>query len=140
MAIGTRLLVIILSITIALTFGVPNLSIPDNSSVIGFFGYNYTYDNVTNTSYVDTSNANQTMNGIQIQTNETGITSGNANFFDRFTTFSGWLSRFTTNFFLAPVVALRSADAPEELILLVGIIWGVLWASAIASFIWRKDF
>jgi hypothetical protein len=141
MALGTKLLVILISISIALTLSGYNAGVNNADDMTGAFGFEYHY-NINNSSYdsLGTENIDRSVEGINVQTNQTGIVSGVTNFFDRYENVQGWLGK-VFSFFTAPIGVLQGIEGtPPALIMMVGIIWVILWGIAIASFIWRTPF
>jgi hypothetical protein len=130
MALGTKLLVILLAISTVLTLS--GYNDPDN--ITGQFGYDYNHT----TDSLNTSN-DKIKEGINTGAEQQGIIAGVTNFFDRYINVQGWVTK-VFSFITAPVGVLQSIEGtPQSLVFMVGGIWGVLWAVAIASFIWRKD-
>ena len=133
MGLGLRLLIILFSISIALSLS--GFVIDDSDNVPKYFGFDYNYSNGT----MNSSDINASQSGIIVNSNVTGISAGGISFFDRFENVVGWLEG-VADFFTAPIGVLRSQHAPDSVIFAVGTIWTMLWAIAIISFIWRKDF
>jgi len=130
MALGTKLLIILLAISTAITLSGYN----DPQNLTGQFGYDYNYAND-----ILNINENQTTQGVDINAEQPGIISGIVQFVDRYINIQGWISNIF-DFVTAPVGALRGCNAPDSLVFLVGGIWGVLWIIAIVSFIWKQPF
>lgn len=130
MALGTRLIVMLLAISVVITL----MGFSDPDGISGQFGveYNYTTDTTTQD--------NETMKAGISTTDEfsSNIFSGVANFFDRYINVARWIDKIFS-FITAPIGLMRSVQAPEPIIFLVGGIWTAMWGIAIASFIWRKD-
>lgn len=135
-ALGTKLFIILLSISIVLT--IAGYTQAQSDQIADYIGLDYSYSNVTNTSSLNTSAVNTTSGLISIQANNTGITAGITNFFDRFENVVA-LPVFIFSFFTAPIGIFTSLGIPFEITFLFGGIYLVLWGIAIAGFIWRKD-
>ena len=129
MALGTRLIIILLGISVVLTLAGYNLT-DDYASTMGI-EYNQTTRDVDFDE--DVAGA-----GIETESEQSGIIAGVTNFFDRYINIGSWVSKIFT-FLAGPIPILNNLDAPKEIVYLVGAIWIGLWTTAIASFIWRKD-
>ena len=130
MALGTKLLIILIAISTAITLSGYN----DPQNLTGQFGYDYNY-----TTDTLTPNENVTKTGVNPGAENPGIIAGIVQFVDRWVNIQGWVTGIF-DFVTAPVGALTSCNAPDSLVYLVGGIWGILWVIAIASFIWKTPF
>jgi len=133
MGLGLRLLIILFSVSIALSLS--GFAIDDSDNVPKYFGFEYDF----NTSELNTTNMDDSQTGVIVSSNVSGISAGGISFFDRFENVVGWIDGVAT-FFSGPVGVLRSQQAPDSVVFAVGSMWVMLWAIAIISFIWRKDF
>lgn len=143
MALGTRIAVIMFSITVVLLFAQPtfdNLHDYDgtvSSEYISGMGYTVYEQNGTPLVSPD---KNTTAMGLNTQAEtDTGVVAGIIQFFTTFPIVSN-VFNFISSVFFAPVNVLSSLDAPLFLQIAVGGIWTMLYIIAIASWIWRKDF
>jgi len=138
MALGTKMVVLMFSITIVMFFAGSTMEQDVVSNDLAQ-SMGYQIIEVNNTTMLNVSRTNASM-GIDIDGASTGgIQSGIVQIFTTYGVIEG-TARVLFGIFFAPVDVLNRAEAPQFLVIAVGGIWVMMYVIALASFLWKKDF